>query len=367
VLALGGLLFGRSLVTAYAHVPVIGPEQVLVINAQVQGTRDVVDRDVRLNAMSDRLATIPGVEAVGLREGRLLTGGFLSSWFVPGESGSERAVNLDVKAVSPGYYRVMQPQLKAGRLPSESTVDPIEVVVSESVGQAAWPDGSALGRPLLTGRDQPLIVVGIVRDARWLALDKAAGSGFGPYRALARDNQVTFVLRTVAHSGETLASALRTIETTDPLIRVYTADTLDRVMMASLRDRRLHAWAFGGLAVAGIGIVVMSILGTMAMVSVRRRREAVIRQVLGATRRVLLVALVRRQSAPIALGLGVGTVLAFWLLTMAKPSLHEITVWDVPSWAIAVTVVLLVVAIGSLGPAMINSSRNLAHELRDHR
>ena len=367
-LALGGLLFGRSLMTAYAHGPVIGPEQVLVINAQVQGTRDSVDRDVRLNAMIDRLATIPGVEAVGLREGRLLTGGAVrSSWWVSEPSGSERAVDLDIQAVSPGYYRVMQPQLTAGRLPSESTVNPIEVVVSESVGQAAWPNGSALGRPLLTGRNEPLTVVGIVRDARWLALDKSAGSGFGPYRAFARSNSVTFVLRTVAHSGETLASALRTIEITDPLIRVYTADTLDRVMMASLRDRRLQAWAFGGLAVGGIGIVVLSILGTMAMATVRRRRESVIRQVLGATRRVLLVALARRQVAPVAVGLGVGAVLVSWLLTMAKPSFHGITLWDAPSWAMAATIVLVVVAIGSLGPTIVNGSRNLAHELREHR
>jgi hypothetical protein len=276
-------------------------------------------------------------------------------------------VEIDRQSVTAQYYRVVEPQLVAGRLPTQAELAagaPV-IVVSESVARAYWPGGHALGRVLAEfGTADEYRVVGIVKDVRWHSWDTEIASIYGPYARLSREPLVTILMRTRGPVAAVIDEALRAIESVDPAFGPSRAASLDDLFLDSVRARRFQAWLFGSFAAAATVIVGACIFGLLAMWTARRTKELGIRQALGASRHGLVRLMIREQLAPVAVGLTAGGAIAAWATRFIDTFFYEVTVTDPRIWLAAVAVLLTTAAVGVFVPALRASRSDPVQALR---
>jgi putative ABC transport system permease protein len=360
-LAVGGALFVGSILSVYANDLPIRTNGVALIECFLQGPGATMQksaaRQARVAALLDRLRQVPGVEAVAATSAQVLRGGNWVSWFTPPPGAPNPRLEVDRQSVTADYYRVLEPRLVAGRLPSDAelaTEAPM-VVVGERVARAYWHDGNAVGR-LLTEQDgaEPYRVVGVVRDVRWYSWDTEVGSIYGPYGRLSREPMVTVLLRTAPHvrSAVVMADAMRAIEALDPTLNAKRAGALDDLFVDSVRERRLQAWLFGSFAAGALVVVGVGIFGLLAMATSRRTKELGIRQALGATRRGVVQLFVREQMTSVCVGLLAGAVLAAWAARFVDAFLYRVSSSDPRVWIVAAVLTLTTAALGVLVPAV---------------
>jgi predicted permease len=369
VLTVGGTLLVGSILAVYAHVRPIRTDGVVVIETMVQDAfmnHKSPGRAARVDTILDRLRHVPGVVAIGVTEAEVLRGGNWPSWFTP-PAGANRKLMVDLQAVAGDYFRVLQPQLVAGRLPTDAELagNARVIVVSEGVARAYWPLGSPIGQVLTQeGEADPYAVIGVVKDVRWFSWDQPASSIYGPLALLSRYPMMTFMIQTGGNSARVVASALGAIADADPLVKPMRAATLDDLFVDSVRSRRFRSWLFGTFAAAGLIVVGVGILGLLAMSTARRTREMGIRSALGATRGRITALLLREQLSPVLAGLIAGGFLAVWTATLVKSHLYEVTMGDSRVWIMAVALLVLTALLGALLPAIQAGRTDPAHALR---
>jgi hypothetical protein len=365
VLTVAGSLLVTSLLTVYAQTPAIRTQSVLTIEALFEGLPPPLpDRRQpalagRLQPVLDRLRILPGVASVAATSAELLDGGSLGPWFKPPAAARTRGLKVDMQAVTADYYRVVQPQIVAGRLPSDAELahdDPV-IVVSEGVARAYWPNTPAVGQTL-TDQDskgapgQTFTVVGVVKDVRWWSWDVDSTQIYGPYATLVRWPFPTFLIRTSADPKHVTEEALQAIASVDPMLKPIRAAMLDDLFVDSVRPRRFQAWLFGSFAAASLFVVGIGILGQLAMATARRTREVGVRVACGATPGRIVGLLAREQLGPVLLGLAVGGVGAAWAVRFVKSYLYQLTPYDARVWVWAIALILITAAVGTIVPAL---------------
>ena len=371
MLTMGGALLVTSIMAVYAHTPPLRTEGVVVLREYMQGQgNDGIgspERTTRSERLIDTLQRIPGVEGVALTEGQVLDEGGGVPWWVPPLVAARSRLDVVAEAVTPDFYRVLQPQLVMGRFPTDAELDghaPV-IVVSESVAHTYWPNASPLGQTLNYLRlSVPFTVVGVVKDVRWNSWDTDAGAIYGPYALVSRSGASTVFIRTRKNTGQISAESVRAIAAADPLIRTTRAGTLEELFADSVRARRFEAWLFGSFATAALAIVGVGILGLIAMATARRTREMGIRLALGSTRDNLVRLLLREQLRAVIAGVIVGSLVSMWAVRFVKVYLYQITPYDPRVWTAAVVAIVLTAAIGTLIPSLRASRVDPAQALR---
>jgi putative ABC transport system permease protein len=373
VLTLGGALLVGSLLAVYANDMPIRTDDVILVEVQMQGPSGggmarSPERNARINPLLDRVRQVPGVGAVAITSAQILKGGSWNSLFTPPEGARKvPGSDIDVQGVTSDYYRVVQPQLVAGRFPTDDELerDAPVLVVSQSLAHAYWPTGPAVGRPLLEERNPvPYTVVGVVKDVRWYSWDIETASIYGPFALLARAPTLTYLIRPQGEAGPAMTETLRALQEPNLLVRARRATMLDDLFVESVRPRRFQAWLFGSFAAAGLGIVAVGILGLLAMATARRVKEVGIRYALGATPIGIVRMLLREQLTPVLAGLIAGGVIAGWAVTLVEKYLYKVTTDDPRIWATAAALILAAAAIGALVPAVRASRTDPVQALR---
>jgi predicted permease len=369
-LTLCGALLVGSLLAVYANELPIRSDNVILVEAWLQGPGGMMgkspERNARVGPLLDRLRHVPGAAAVAMTSAEILLGGGSGSWFEP-PAGARRLGDVDLQAVTSDYYQVIQPQLIAGRVPTDDELagNARVLVVSERVAAAYWPNGPAIGRTLVEYRDpEPYTVVGVVKDVRWYSWDVETASIYGPYALLSRVPWLTFLIRAQGPTGPVMNESMRAIHDADPLVELRRAATLGDLFVDSVRPRRFQAWLFGSFAAAGLAIVGVGILGLLAMATTRRVKEIGIRHALGATPPGIVRLLVREQLMPVVAGLIAGGVISAWSVTLLEKYLYRITIHDPRVWATAAALILATAAIGALVPAIRASRTDPVEALR---
>ena len=373
VLTLGGALLVGSLVAVYSNDIPIRSDDVILVEVEMQGPSGGMrgpspERNVRIGPLLDRVRQVPGVMSVAITSAQILEGGSWNSGFRPPEGALKLSPpDVDVQAVTADYYRTVQPQLVAGRFPTDDELarDARVIVVSERLAAAYWPTGSAIGRPLIDGNNpEPYQVVGVVKDVRWHSWDTDTASIYGPYALLSRGLSPTFLVRPRGRAGPVMADVLRAVEAPDLLVKPTRAAMLDDLFVDSVRPRRFQAWLFGSFAAASLTIVGVGILGLLAMATARRVKEVGIRHALGATPFGIVWMLLREQLWPVAAGLAAGGLIAAWSVTLVEKYVYQITTHDARVWAAAAALILTTATIGALVPAVRASRTDPVQALR---
>jgi predicted permease len=253
---------------------------------------------------------------------------------------AEDAITVWYRVATPGYFRAMEIPLRRGRLISaqDTPAAPLAAVINETMARRFFPGEDPLGKRIgwdasavpQPGQPAPpwITIVGVVGDVRHMSLAQAPE----PELFMAYTQQpitaMTAAVRT-AMDPERFAPALREAAmAADPEQAVAQVRAMERVMSASLAERRLAVWLlaiFAGLAVA---LAAVGIYGVISFAVARRTREIGVRLALGAepadVRRMVFGQAMRLAG----FGLAAGLAAALALTGLMRSILYEVTATD---------------------------------------
>jgi putative ABC transport system permease protein len=309
----------------------------------------------------ERLRATPGVESASASVFTPLSGGgWNGSVGVDGYIPTDpRDAEVFFNGVSDGFFATLGTRLLAGRDFDSGDVAASQAVaiVNEAFMKKFFHGANPVGRRVTiegsTGDDEPLHVVGVVRDT--------------PYRSM-RDagEPLVFVPLSQLDGPDRpwLELELRSRGTASSLIRTVTAAvgqvngnisiryrTLEAQLDASLARERLLAMLsslFGGLALL---LAMVGLYGTMAYSVARRRNELGIRIALGAARTRVMRLVLGEAGWLVGAGLLLGGGLALATTHWAGPFLFGLTPADPATWAISALALAAVSAAACALPA----------------
>lgn len=314
----------------------------------------------------ERIQQIPGVRYAAFVNNPPLTSVNTTTDF---EMPDGTAKGVPTRTISEEYFAAMGIPLLAGRTftaQDQSAGAPAVGIINQHMAREMFPDRDPLGQVLRVTATRSIQVVGIVKDAPQMDYEQPAKDElYIPYQQyIFGVFMSTVVVRT---SGDPLAmaSALqKTIWAVDPDQPIVRVETLNDMIADSIWRPRFSAWVFTVLGGLALLLTSAGIYSVVSFTSTLRGREVGIRVALGATPRNVAAEILRDAMAPLACGLTLGLVAAFWLSRLLQSLLYEITATDPAAYAVAVVVLLGVGLVASIQPAWRAAVRDPLQALR---
>ena len=336
------------------------PTKVMAVTLSVDHGPERREADARLLAgIVDEVTHAPGV--------RVAAAGGVPGPGMPGSS-SGHAVEFEGCAsatgnrtgqtvvVGPGYFAALGLPVGRGRgITAQDTAGAPPVgVISESHAAACWPGQDPLGRRfrMRGAAAAPWVtVVGVVPDTMVTRLQP---DGFQhvyvPYEQRGELPE-TLLVRSdgdVSALAGTVRAAVRRADATQPLDRV---GRLDTVIRRRFGDASLITGLIGGFALFALLLGALGVFSVMSYLVAERTREIGIRVALGASRRNVLVLVLKHAFVIVGIGAGVSVTGTLLVARAAFREMVDIAGTSVALWAV-VCGLLAVTAIGaSLVPA----------------
>jgi putative ABC transport system permease protein len=367
VMAVGGALVAGSLLRVWAQDPGFDVSRTALVSMSLPSGASAAEIDQFLSDLRRR----PGIVHAGGAAHPVIQRAFNGSVFdrpagVPAPKlGPGRSV--ESVPVTGGYLDAAGLKPVDGRLPSQTEFQsgaPV-VVVSELVARQYWPGHRAVGQVLIN-QGRAFTVVGVVPDARYMALDvDPGGTIYWPVDAMPHPYFSNLLVQFAGNARADLPGLTTWIRARCPGCWIFSPPRmLADVLGTSVRSRTFRAWLFASFGVASLVVVGVGILGLVAMTSSRRTKEIGIRLALGATPGDVTGQILREQVAAVAFGLVAGGLVAAWAVRFVQSYLYKVPVYDVPAWGAAVAALLLVAGAGALVPALRTSRVDPVQALR---
>jgi putative ABC transport system permease protein len=323
--------------------------------------RTATQEGVLLREVLRRNRTIPGVEetAVSDRAAIPLGHGQGDRRAVPlfregQEVQSSQPPLIDTSTVSPEYFHVLGMTLLRGRgfVDQDLEATPLIAVINQAAARTYWPNEDPVGKRVhlfgRLGRAKPdwTTIVGVIADARTESLADAGTPQvyFDIYQRPAKF--LALYLRGQVDPAAILAQVRTQIQSVNPELPVFRAETLDEVLSSSLSVRRFSMEMVALFAATALMLAGLGIYGTISYLVHEQSREIAIRLALGAQRRDILRMVLRQGLTLAAAGAGVGLVGALIVSHLMAGQLYGISPYDLSTFT-GVTAVLTAVAIAA--------------------
>ncbi len=375
VLCVAAGLMLRSQVEKRKFEPGFNPSQFRRITATVDAEQypNAADRALYNQSVLERVAGIPGVEAVGMASDRVVDRyPFHMGFTMPGEdqySGS--AMGLTV--VSPNYLSMLDVPLLRGRFlePGDRLGSPDVVVVNEAFAARYFPRDEAIGEEIgvrIGGEPVWLTIVGVVADR--VNLGRKRDLGPEAYVSVAQVApewvSSSFLVKMspgVNGMSERIRESVQAVNVDLPLGPVIPVSrSIERAMEANLAGLRVMT----GIGVFGLAIAMLGIYGVVGYSVTERRREFGIRMALGCSKGGILQLIFRQGFSFALVGLGIGLVLALGITLSMGDFVYGIRPFDVPTYSVVFFVLAVAAGLATLIPGIravrIDPSWSLRHE-----
>jgi putative ABC transport system permease protein len=307
----------------------------------------------------ERLRALPGVRDVGIVNFLPFYGGLGSATgftvegrpVPPGEE-----PGTDVRVADAGYFRTMGVSLVRGRLFTdvEATEPRRVVLINEALARQHFPGEDPIGKRIsvdMFDEPVPTEIIGIVRDARYESLAKAAQPTV--YMTLPDLSYpfMTFTLWTEGDPADLALAARRVVREIDPDQPVADVRTMQQVMAEFVgRDRfnTLLLAVFAGLATL---LAAVGIFGVTSYSVTLRTREIGLRMALGAQPGEVLRLILKQGFLLTLIGIGLGIVGALALTRLMSGLLFGVGSTDPATFAAIVLVFTVVALVACYIPA----------------
>ncbi len=291
------------------------------------GRYNEASKNALVRALRTHLTSIAGVAEIttanapdggGLRTAAISLNG-------EGPSAKNTQAVLFYKYIQGNYFQTLEIPLLFGRTFQPQAGDPEPVVVlSESAARELWPGQSPIGRSLRMGTDglfhtkEELVpdgrtyeVVGVARDTRGVLMDGSDSQMAYVQLPENRLQDYPILIRTQADPAQCLEAIGSVLASVDPDV-VVTSSTLEQLLLQtpSFAVSGMSAIVATSVGVLGLVLASMGIYGTVSYMVVLRTREVGIRMALGATRRDVLLLMLRESTRPVLVGILAGMLLA---------------------------------------------------------
>ena len=303
--------------------------------------------------VTERLGSLPGVEAVGAIDDLPLTPDRDTTTFSAENSEWVPAGLLpraQIRSVTPDYFKAIGVQLLEGRtfLQSDTATVPLVIMVNQSFARRFFPDRHPVGQRITF--DSPpaslhwLTIVGVVQDTHDLGLHlQPEPEIYQPYQQNTLP-YMSFVVRS-AGNPQGLAVAVRdTVRSLNKNLPVGVPQSMESVVESSVAPRRFNMTVLSVFAILAVVLAAIGIYGVMSFAVTQRTQEIGVRMALGAQRRDVLKLVLKDGMRLTLVGVAIGLGAAFLLTRLMRNLLFGVAPSDVVTFA-SVTVGLFVVAL----------------------
>jgi putative ABC transport system permease protein len=308
-----------------------------------------------------RLATLPGVEAVGAVSAMPFIEANIdirSPLTLVGRSpaAGQQPSTVSVTIVTPGYFEAVGGRLLQGRLldARDAPGRTETALISDALALRHFRDRNPIGTQIevwLQRRPHVVEVLGVVASFRHEGLDASPREEVFLPHAQAPFGAMTFVLRTGMDPAAVLGPARAAIWSIDPQQAFSQAGTLQQLVGDSVADRRFTLWVVGVFAGLSLLLAAAGVYGVLSTVVVLYRRELGVRIALGAgTLRVVGIVLGRGMRLAVA-GVAIGLLCAAAGARLLRGFLYGVEPIDPLAFAGAAWLMLMVTGIASYLPA----------------
>ena len=267
-------------------------------------------------------------------------------------------------AVTPGYFRLLQIPLIAGRVFNDGDgpkAAPV-LLVSASTAKRFWPGLNPLGKHIrTTGEKGWRTVIGVVADVKQFNLEdrspsSISGAIYMPYdQAVEANNRIPVVMDLLVKTTATAEQAARELRRiaveADPDVPVGKLVSLTDIVRDSTGDLRSTIWIFLSFAASALLLAAIGLYGLMSYSVSQRTYEISVRMAIGAPASSV-VALILGQSFRIAvMGITGGIGAAFLVTRLLSKMLFGVTATDPLTFAGVSLLVFAVTVTASSIPA----------------
>jgi putative ABC transport system permease protein len=358
VLVFGALLFARSLWKLTSQNAGFRQDAILVAAFDMRKAGIAPEAQAAANArLVDRIRTIPGVAAASQA---FTTPVGANSWNERvAIDGVVQQDSVNINSVGPGYFRLFDIALVAGRDfdPRDRPPSPRVAVVSESFAKKYFPGRSVIGQTFAFERapgqpNPPTQIVGVAADTKYADLRES----FLPlvYLAATQDPDPGPYLRVAVRAAASMTAIPPAVTSAaaevSPAITIQYQTVRELVRGSLLRERLMATLSafFGGLALL---IATIGLYGVMSYMVQRRRVEIGVRMALGADAASVIRLIVGEAAVLLALGLAVGIGLSLYAARTAETFVFGLQPRDPLTLALASIALVSVALAASWLPA----------------
>jgi predicted permease len=310
--------------------------------------------------------TIPGVEeiavgdmaAVPLGHGRDDLNPFLL--VVEGrEAQSDQPPLVNVSMITPEYFHLLAMPLLRGRLFNDSDNEnaPAVAVINEAFARNYWPNGDPLGQhvKLNNARGTPAnswtAIVGVIANARTESLAESSVPQIYLTLFQKHPKDLAIFVRGRLDPAATPVALREQVQSVNPELPVFGAQTLDEMVSASLSQRRFSMEMVGLFALTALLLAGLGIYGVISYIVSERTHEIGIRLALGAQRRNILRMVLRQGLTLAVAGAAVGFVCALLVSHLMADLLYGVRPTDPVTFAAVALLLIGVAALACYIPA----------------
>ena len=365
-----GLLL-RSFWDLFKVQPGFNPARVMAIQTWLPGPNDpaadiyrtATQESVLLREILRRSRSLPGVEEAAVGDGAALPLGHSHISPLPLireglETKANQAPVIGGSIVSPEYFHLLGIPLLRGRLFNDQDLEdtPQVAVINQAAARTYWPGQDPLSKRVrlrldprdMSSSDTPpwTTIVGVIADARTESLADAVIPQIyrSVYQRPAKD--LAIFLRGQLDPSAISAQVREQVQSIDPELPVFHAETLDDVLSTSLSVRRFSMEMVAFFAATALLLAGLGIYGTISHLVNEQRREIAIRLALGAQRGNIRKMVLRRGLGLAVAGAGLGVAGALIVSHLMARLLYGVSPTDLPTFA-GVTLVLTTVALAA--------------------
>lgn len=318
-----------------------------------------VRRDQLIEELRTRAAALPSVEIAAFSHVGQLSGGAIQFRIgFPGRDrpGSDETTIIEQR-ISPGFLRAMGAPVIAGRefLPSDDESAPLVAIVNESFARrflARDPLGARFFREGGSRSREPMEVVGVVQDSKWVNLrDESPAMYYRPYRQMGGTPVVRLALRTSGDPEPVSRDLLRLAQSLDKQIALSNVVPFREIVDRTLVIERLVAQVSTAFGVLALLIAAIGLYGVLAYSVARRRREIGLRIAVGAQPGTIEKMFLRESLTLVAFGVAIGIPLAIVVTRFVSSMLFGLSPQDPASIGVAFAALTLVTVAASYLPA----------------
>jgi len=315
-------------------------------------------RRVLFDTILARLRTLPGVESAGVLApqffpfgGPRVRGARFEIYGQPGVEGRAEVYTADAD-----YFKAVRIPLLKGRsfTPDDDADSTPVALISESVARRYWGSRDPIGQRVRLSAENP--------DSNWVTIVGITGNVKNP---VAMDVQPTayvplaqrpvtgavLMIRTTGPPLDIVPAVQRELRAIDPTAPQLRAADLEKEVRNYISPQRFTTSLVGFFAMLGLLLASLGIYAVMRFWVAARIPEIGIRIALGASRREVLVLVLRKAATAIVPGLMIGIIGAYALRRIIASELYGVSASDPAIYFTVPAVLGLVAMAAALLPA----------------
>ncbi|HKY45567.1 MAG TPA: ADOP family duplicated permease, partial [Pyrinomonadaceae bacterium] len=307
-----------------------------------------------LQQLETRVASLPGVETVGLITQLPLSGQLQDFTFtVEGRppANPDQAFPTDFRSVNTKYFSALRIPLLRGRNFTEQEVRESDnvIVVSQSLVDMAFPNEDPLGKRIITMFGYAQEIVGVVGDIRHSSLQNQPAPTM--YFPELNPQGMNMVIRTKGDPLSLVGAVRKEVQALDPDQPIAGVRKMSDWVDSSVAAPRYRTTLLALFAALAMILAATGIYGVMSYSVAQRTHEIGVRMALGARQLHVLAMVVRQGMVLTLVGVVLGLAGAFALTRVMSSLLFGVTAKDPITFAVVAALLIVVAFVACFVPA----------------